>query len=197
MTRREKVPRGDHDLRKVLAYGAVLAPALHTVTDGIEWAQGGFSPVQLWLNYLAFLPVPALMLGLYAVQRPRISRLGLIGALAYGFSFIYFAHTTLFAIATAAPTYERLWDRLGPLYTVHGALMIVGGAAFGWATVRSGVLPRWTASLFLAGLSLNLAVALLPVPDLLQTLGTAVRNAGLVGMGLWLLRAPERPRRAV
>lgn len=174
-------------VRVVIACAAILAPSLHTLTDALE-VRGGFTPVQLWLNYVAFLPVPALMVGLYAVQRPHISSLGLAGALGYGFAFIYFAHTTLFAIATKAPTYESLWDRLGPLYTAHGALMIAGGAAFGWATLRSRVLPRWASGLFLAGLGVNLVVALLPVPELFQVAGTLIRNAGLVGMGMGLLR---------
>jgi hypothetical protein len=119
----------DESTRRLIAYGAILAPALHTLTDGLEWAQHGFSPVQLWINYLAFLPLPAVMLGLHAAQRPRISRLGLAGALIYGFAFVY-----------------------------------------------------------LAGIALNLVLGFLPVPDLLQTMGTTVRNAGLIGMGWALAR---------
>jgi hypothetical protein len=172
--------------RRLVATGALLAPALHTVTDGIEWAQAGFSPLQLWLNYFAFVPLPAVMLGLYAAQRPRISTLGLIGALLYGFAFVYFAHTTLFALETNVPTYEQLWAELGWLYTMHGGVMVAGGFAFGAATLRAGVFPRWTAWLFVVGVALNLVLGFLPLPDLFQTLGTALRNAGLVGMG-WAL----------
>jgi hypothetical protein len=43
-----------------VAVGAILAPNLHTAPDAMEWLQGGFSQVQLWLNYLAFLPLPVL-----------------------------------------------------------------------------------------------------------------------------------------
>jgi len=178
----------DESTRRLIAYGAILAPALHTLTDGLEWAQHGFSPLQLWINYLAFVPLPALLLGLYAAQRPGISRLGLAGALVYGFAFVYFAHTTLVAIASDVPTYEQLWDQLGVLYTAHGALMVAGGLMFGWATIRANVVPRWTAWLFVAGVTLNLVLSFLQVPDLLQTLGTAVRNAGLMGMGWALAR---------
>jgi hypothetical protein len=173
----------DKSTQRLIAVGAIIAPSLHTVTDVMEWLQGGFAPVQLWLNYLAFVPLPAVVLGLYAVQRPRISRLGLLGALGYGFAFIYFTHTTLLALALGIPTYEALWAHLGRTYTVEGGLMILGGGAFGWATLQAGVFRRWTARIFLAGLTVNLLLALLPAPDLLQTLGTALRNAGLVGMG--------------
>jgi hypothetical protein len=69
--------------------------------------------------------------------------------------------------------------------------MVLGGAMFGWATLRANVFPRWAAAVFLAGVGANFLLALLPVPDLLQTLGTALRNAGLVGMGWAAARAPQ------
>jgi len=173
---------------RLVAVAAIVLPILHSVTDVMEWAQGGFSPLQLWLNYLAFLPVPALLVGLYAAQRPAIAAWGLSGALVYGFAFVYFSHTTLYALATRAATYQDLWRVLGVTYTVHGGLMVVGGTVFGVATLRANVLPRWTAIVFLAGLALNAVLTFLPVPDLWQTFGTALRNAGLVGMGWSLLR---------
>lgn len=178
----------DRKLRQLVAMTAMLAPSLHTGSDALEWIAGGFSPAQLWLNYLAFLPVPAMMVGLYAVQRPRLSWLGLFGAVTYGWAFIYFAHTTLFALAARVPTYDALWRQLGSLYTVHGGLMVLGGLTFGWATLRGGALPAWTAGLFLAGVCTNLMLALLPGPDLLQTLGSGLRNAGLASMGWTLWR---------
>ena len=105
---------------------------------------------------------------------------------------MYFAHTTLFALSTDAPTYEELWAELGALYTFHGALMIVGGALFGFATLRARVLPGWTAYVFLLGLSVNLAVAFIPVPELFQTVGTLARNVGLIGMGLSVPAVADR-----
>lgn len=176
--------------KRLVAAGAILAPALHSLTDVMEWVHGGFSPLQLWLNYLAFLPIPVVVLGLYVVQRPRISALGLAGAIGYGFAFIYFAHTTLLALEQSTTYYQRLWDQLGAEYTTHGILMILSGLAFGWATLRARVLPAWTAVLFLGGIALNLVVGLLPAPDILQTLGTALRNGGLVGMGIAVWKQP-------
>jgi hypothetical protein len=66
--------------------------------------------------------------------------------------------------------------------------MVAGGLAFGFATLRAGVFPRWTAIVFLLGIGTNAALALLPVPELLQTIGTLLRNAGLAGMGWAMLR---------
>jgi hypothetical protein len=174
---------------------AVVAPLLHSITDLIEWSQGGFSPGQLWLNYAAFLPMPALMIGLYAVQRPAIGQAGLWGALLYGGSFVYFAHTTLWALAEGAADYSILWGRLGPTYTIHGAVMVVGGLLFGAAAWRARAVPRVAAGLFLGGILLNLGLGLLPLPEILQAVGSGVRNAGLMLMGWHLLCAPTASRR--
>lgn len=179
----------DRTTRRSVAFGAIAAPLLHSLTDLLEWLQGGFSPLQLWANYLAFLPLPAILIGLYSAQRPRISRWGLVGAVLYGFAFIFFAFTTLQAIVERVPTYADLWAQLGRLYTVHGALMLVGGVLFGAATWKARAVPRWAPALFLAGLGVNLVITFLPVADLYQTLGTTFRNAGLVGMGWAVLRS--------
>jgi len=61
--------------------------------------------------------------------------------------------------------------------------MVVGGLLFTLAALRGGGLPRPAVYLFGTGLLVNLVLALLPAPDILQTVGTAIRNAGLVGMG--------------
>jgi hypothetical protein len=170
-------------LRVVVGAAAIVAPVLHSVTDAMEWYQHGFSQAQLWLNYVAFLPMPWLLLGIYAVCEEELGVPALVGALLYGVAFTYFAHTTLYALASHAPTYEALWQQLGPTYTVHGAFMVVGGLLFTRAALRAGGLPRPAVWLFGTGLLFNLVLALVPAPDILQTVGTAVRNAGLVGMG--------------
>ena len=175
-------------LQKLIGVGVIVAPGVHTLTDIAEWIAGGFSAPQLWVNYFAFLVLPFLMVGLYTVQRPKIGTLGLIGSLLYGASFVYFAHTTLYALAGQIPDYETLWERLGNLYTMHGFLMILGGIAFGAATYRASVFPRWTPVVFLAGVLLNLVLTLVAAPDLFQTLGSALRNLGLIGMGAYLVR---------
>ncbi|MFT3896924.1 MAG: hypothetical protein QM719_04405 [Thermomonas sp.] len=182
--------QGRGALRLLVGYAALVAPALHTATDVMEWYQHGFSSLQLWLNYLAFLPMSWLLLGIYAVHEPKPSTPGLVGAVLYGAAFTYFAHTTLFAIAEHTADYELLWLRLGSIYTVHGALMIAGGLLFAWSAYRAGWLPRISVALFAAGLMVNLLLALVPAPDILQTIGSTLRNAGLVFMGYSLVFGP-------
>lgn len=158
----------------------------------MEWHQQGFSSLQLWLNYIAFLPMPWLLLGLYAVQDPCPNVMALTGALIYGVAFTYFAHSTLYAIAEHVPSYEALWSRLGGLYTLHGGLMVLGGIMFAWSSFRRNRLPRWALLLFGAGVACNLVVALVPAPDIYQTIGSRVRNLGLMGMGYSVLVGARR-----
>jgi hypothetical protein len=58
--------------RTLVGIGAIVAPALHTLTDFMEVYGGGFSTVQLAVNYVAFVAMPFVMLGLFAMQRPKI-----------------------------------------------------------------------------------------------------------------------------
>lgn len=189
-------PAGDESrLRRWLSRTTVAAASLHTLSDVLEWVGGGFSSAQLRLSYLAFLPMPALLLGLYLVQRPRIPRYGLAGALLYGFAFVYFAHTALAALANGVESYGAMWRELGATYTFHGAMMILGGFLFGLASLRAGVVPRRTAALFVAGIALHLAVAGLALPEIVQTLASTVRNLGLATLG-WAAREEGAARRS-
>jgi hypothetical protein len=174
-------------LHRVVGLAALIAPALHSVSDAIEWLQGGFSAPQLWLNYAAFLPMPWLLLGLVALHPRRPGASGLVGALLYGASFTYFAHTTLYAWSEQIGDYAALWERLGPTYTFHGAVMVCGGLLFVGYAWRAGWLPRPALRLFLAGLLVNAALGVLPSPEILQTVGSTVRNLGLMAMGYAVL----------
>jgi hypothetical protein len=179
-------------LRHLVGIAAIAGPILHSATDVVEILQGGFSPALLWANYVAFLPMPWLLLGIYAVHPLRPAVVGLVGAVLYGVAFTYFAHTTLVALAGDIPTYADLWSTLGPAYTVHGGLMVVGGLLFAGAAGRTGWLPRAALALFAGGIVVNLGFALVPLPEILQTLGTALRNAGLVVMGFKVLASARK-----
>ena len=177
-----------HDaFRVAVGLAALVAPALHSLTDVMEWYHGGFTDLQLWINVVAFVPMPFLLATRWIVQTPSPRRYGLVGALLYGVAFAYFTFTTLYALALHVATYDALWTRLGATYTVFGGFMVAGGVLFAWATLRNDAFPRYASMLLLAGCCVNLVIALVPAPDILQTAGSALRNAGLMAMGFHLL----------
>src|ERR1044071_3511608 len=141
----------NRSLKTAIALMAIVAPAVHLLSDAMEWC-AGFSPAQLWINYAAFVLMPFMIMGLYAVQRPKIGLIGLAGAVFYGISFIYFTHTTLYAIEGSVAAYETLWNKLGVVYTIHGGLMIAGGLLFGFASLKAKVLWRWAIAIFILGI---------------------------------------------
>ncbi len=171
----------------LVGLSAVVAPALHIVTDVMEWHHEGFTDAQLWLNLAAFLPMPLLLLGIHSVQVPKPGAAGLLGALLYGVAFAYFTYTTIYALVEHVPTYEELWKRLGVVYTFFGGLMVSGGLLFGWSAYRARWFPRPAVLLFSLGIIVNLVLAILPAPDILQIVGSAMRNLGLMAMGYAIL----------
>jgi hypothetical protein len=68
--------------------------------------------------------------------------------------------------------------------------MVGGGLLFGGSALRGGGLPRYSVLLFLSGIVVNLVLAVLPAPDILQTVGSAMRNLGLMAMGHAILFKP-------
>jgi hypothetical protein len=78
------------------------------------------------------------------------------------------------ATAIAAPALHSITDAMEWLHLA-------------WDARRSSALPRFAVRLFGAGLLIDLGLALAPTTDILQTVGTALRNAGIVGIGYALL----------
>jgi hypothetical protein len=165
---------------------ALAFSALYFVSDVIELAQGGFSTAQLSLTYAAEASIPLFVLGLYALQRPRIGRLGLVAALAYAYTFVFFTSTVVWALIDNTSDWNALTSQFGAWITVHSAVMLIAGIAFGVAVVRARVLPRWTgAALILGMILMTVATAL---PDVAQTAAAGVRDLAFAGMGLALMR---------
>ena len=176
------------NLRLIIGLATIIAFTLHILSDALEVLSGGFSANQLWINYVAFLPIPFLMVGLYAVQLPRVGWMSLGGAIAYGTSFIFFSGTTLYALVAKTADYPTLVEELGSIYTFFGGLMVAGGILFGIAAIKAKVFPKWTGWLLILGVALNLLFSLLAFPDLSQIVGSMVRNVAFIGMGIAILR---------
>jgi hypothetical protein len=187
------------DLPLLVGLAAVAFTAVYLISDLIEVAQGGFSTFRLFLTYVGEAAIPLFVIGLYAVQRPRIGRLGLLGAIAYAYSYVFFTGTVVYALISGTPNYKALVKIFGPWMTVHGLILLVGGLVFGLAVIRARVLPRWTGVCLMAGVLLVVAVS--GLPDIARTIAAAVPALAFIGMGIALLRsvgsAPDPSRGSV
>jgi hypothetical protein len=179
--RRSATTRSRTDLMGFVGLAAVLFSAIYFVSDVIELAEGGFSTPQLVLTYVGEAAIPLFVIGLYAAQRPAIGRLGLVGALGYAYGFIFFTGTVTFALANHTRNWDALVDRMGPWISIHGALMVLAGLAFGWAVIRARVFPRWTGVTLMAGVVLVAASS--GLPEAAQTAASGVRDAAFAAMG--------------
>ncbi len=166
---------------------ALVFSALYFLSDVIELAQGRFSTGQLALTYVAEAAIPLFVIGLYAVQLPRIRRLGLAGAVGYAYAFIFFTGTVSFALADQTRDWNALVHRMGPWIAIHGVVMVLAGLAFGLAVIRAGVLPRWTGVTLMVGVVLVAASS--GLPEAAQTVSAAVRDLAFAGMGASLVFA--------
>jgi len=186
----------DRTLARPVGLAALAFSVIYFVSDLIELAQGGFSPLQLALTYAGEAAIPLFVLGLYAVQRPAIGLLGLAGAVTYSYTFVFFTGTVLYAIVERTPDWDALVVRLGSWLEVHSVLMVVVGIAFGVAVARAGVLPRWTGWTLVAGMVLMAVTA--AMPDVVRTLSAGVRDLAFAAMGVAVLRrSREAPPAAV
>lgn len=179
-------------LSLVIGLTAVVFSALYFVSDLIELAQGGFSTVQLALTLPAEAAIPFFVVGLYAVQRPRIGTLGLVGTVVYAYTFVFFTGTVVFALVHRTSSWDALVDQVGPWMTIHGLLMVLAGLALGLAVARGGVLPRWTGVTLMVGVVLIAASS--GLPDVAQTASAGVRDLAFAAMGASLLVTARRAR---
>lgn len=183
-------------MRTLVGLAALAFSILYFVSDAVEAIQGGFSAGQLWLTLVAEAAIPALVIGLYVLQRPRIGRLGLLSAVAYAYAYVYFTGTVVYAMIEATGDYPTLSRDLQPWMTIHGAIMVLAGLGFGLAVIRAEVLPRWTGIALMIGVVL--VAASQTAPEGAQLLAAAVRDLGFAGMGAALLAAGDaRPTRAL
>lgn len=185
-TRAHRLPR--IHLRMLVGSVAIAFSAVYLLSDILELVQGDFSALRLSLTYAGEAALPIFVLGLYAMQRPRIGRLGLFGAVAYAYSYVFFTGTVAWAIVDGVSTYGDVTTAFGVWMTVHGVIMLIGGLAFGLAVVRAGVLPRWTGVALMVGVVLVAAAS--GLPTVARTLAEAVPAAAFIGMGTALIRSP-------
>jgi hypothetical protein len=184
--------RDSVDVRVVVGLATIAFTAVYLISDLIEVAQGNFSMFRLSMTYAGEAAIPLFVLGLYAVQRPQIGRLGLLGAAAFAYSYVFFTGTVLYALIARTPNYHMLTKVFGVWMTVHGLIMLVGGLSFGLAVVQAGVLPRWTGVCLMVGVVFVVAAS--GLPNIARTMAEAVPATAFAGMGFALLS--RRPKSA-
>lgn len=192
----EAIPHlGENNPRfaRQVGFAALLFSALYLLSDVIEWLQGGFSNPQLALTLVGEAAVPFFVVGLYRLQRPKIGRLGLVSALAYAYSYVFFTGTVVYAIVYSMKDYAELTANLGAVMTVHGGIMVVAGLGFGAAVIRAGVLPAWAGVLL--GVGVVAVAATQTAPESIQLAAAGIRAAGFGGMGWALLLAARAGNR--
>jgi hypothetical protein len=182
----EKSIVADQEIVTLVALAAVVFPLVYFVADLMEVAQGNFSTARLVLAFVGESAIPLFVVGLYAVQRPRIGRLG-FGAFAYAYSFVFFTGTVVYALAAGSENWNAVTDTFGGWFTVFGAIMVVGGIAFGLAVINAAMLPRWTGVCLILGVVLVAATA--GMSNAVRTAAAALPDAAFIGMGVTLLRA--------
>lgn len=151
MTRK---PDDARRLEALIGLAAIAFSVLYLASDLIELIQGRFSTPQLVLTYVAEAAIPLFVLGPYAVQTPRIGWLGLVGAVTYAYTFVFFTSTVMYAPIEHTNDWNALKTRFGAWMTVHSILMIFAGLTFGAAVVRAAVLAPWTGATLIAGMVL-------------------------------------------
>jgi hypothetical protein len=77
-----------------------------------------------------------------------------------------------------------LWTFTAPIY-------IVGGLAFGIATFRAGILPRWAGALLAIGTALAPLAAVLPNASQPKTAVPVGVALGWLGFALWSEQRPQ------
>jgi hypothetical protein len=157
VTRRPAV--GDSDPATLVGIAARVFPLVYFGSELMEVAQGNFSTARLPLAYIGEAGISLTVIGLYVVQRPRIGLLGPYGALAYAYSFMFFASTVVYALAAESKNWTAVTNLFGGRLTLHGAIRVIGGIAFGLAVIKTAVLPCWSGACITIGVVLVTAAA--------------------------------------
>jgi hypothetical protein len=153
----------------LIRVAAVVFPAVYFISDLIEVAQGSFSTFRLILTYIGEAGFPIFVIGIYATEFQRLGRLGLFGAVAYAYSYLFFTSTVIYALIAKIPNWTALTKAFGPWMAVHGAIMVAGGIAFGLSVVRATVMPGW--------------------PNAERTVAASLPDIAFAGMGIALTRS--------
>lgn len=60
------------NLRLIIGFTTIIAFTLHILSDLLEVLSGGFSTEQLWINDVAFLPIPLINIKIHETMINRL-----------------------------------------------------------------------------------------------------------------------------
>lgn len=175
-----------HHSRRLVGTAAIFFPLVYLLSDLIEVAQGEFTILGLTMTYVGEAGFPLFVIALCALFRTQIPWWGLMGGIAYAYSFIFFTSTVVWAIVAGTPNWEVLSTDFGWWMTVHGAVMVAGGMALGVGLARSPAIPTWIGCSLALGVVLVAATA--SAGNLERTLATAVPNIAFMAWGIAMMR---------
>lgn len=159
---------------------ALAGAALYTASEFIEIAGGGISDASMAPLIAGAALLSVGIWGLHAVQAPRGGWPSLAGAALISAAFA--VEAVVDTIGWGASDVAEIGARTGPLLTIFGVLLFLGGATFGVSVLRAGVYWRLAGAALIAMPALFVLVFLLGLPDLFTSLGKIVLGAALLAM---------------
>ena len=176
----------------------VLGALLHPVGEDLAAVNSSNWVLAHLLYWVSVILLLFGLIGLYARQMEKIGRSGLVGfVLAFiGTAivgvFLFNAATTLHLVATTAPDmFAQITAPPTFALPLFGLTFGLGFILFSVATIRAGVLPRWSGWLLLLGILLSMAEGSPIDRTLLHTIvtsGHVLLGLSLTWMGyaLWM-----------
>ena len=110
----------------IVGAAAIFFPMVYLVSDFVKVAQGDFTIFRLYPTYVGEAGFPMFVIGLCALLRDRIPWWGLMGGIAYAYSF-FTTSTVVWAIVARTPSWEVLSSDFGWCMTAHGAVLVAVG----------------------------------------------------------------------
>lgn len=166
------------------------------------------SSLWMWAHVLTFLfPIFGILglTGIYLKQADKAGYwglagyLGLFGAFVLMICFGFYEAFVATGLMSYSPEYvadamtildgEAGPGLIGLVYSINGALYILGGLIFGITTLRAKVFPVWAGGLLLLGILAILSAAIMPF---MERPSAIVFGAGLMALGVSLVLRPKR-----
>ncbi len=162
-----------------LLLGGALVWALSEI---LELAQGGFTPLNSSISALAFVLIAA---GVWALwRRPGQNPIGQAGIGMLSVGMVLFAIVAVQVVGSGVSSDAEIAET--PIFLAAGSLVSIGALLIGWWLIAASAFPKWVGAVLVAATLFTLAVAFIPAIVGLQPLSNLVLAAVLAWIGLKL-----------